>query len=94
MKLHELGSHHSLPAGEMTIPESAQALMGITLFWQPQMDRDYKPPRLTKKEKEKIARSERGIIWEKAHHLLDHIGQAKTKANLVKAFNSLNKKTK
>lgn len=81
----------------MRIPESVAALKAMTMFWQPSMDRDYKPPtpedRLAKEKYEKrAAKARRGQIWRISHSILDGLALSKSKKNLKNVYRQIEDK--
>lgn len=73
------------------IPESVVALKAMTMFWQPSMDRDYKPPtpedlRAKEKYEKSAAKARRGTIWRISHEILDRLDLSKSKVNLKKVY--------
>lgn len=99
MKLHELENITVLPGSELVIPDSVKGLMGITMFWSPNMDHMYSKynssnnnsAEVTARVTKRKEKARRGKLWKQAHAFLNNLGQTITKEKLVKVYRSLDK---
>jgi len=87
-----------LPGYELVIPKSVIALSGITMFWQPQMDPNYrKPSAETPLESNESQASDsnvqekldRGVIWKQVNERIAELGIPNTKGNRKAIYEQL-----
>lgn len=94
MNYKEIQGVTALPENELTIPSSVQALLGITMFWNPQnhgempwikpLSEDRKIAMINKNEKIR-----RGRIWQKVNAILAELRLNNTKENRKKIYSKL-----
>lgn len=90
-----------LPENKLVWSRSVLALSSITMFWQPQMDSNYRPPESSQNQNghaleqliacrdRLLAKRGRGEIWKLVNARLSKLGLPNTKANRDAIYNQL-----
>lgn len=96
MNNREITGVTTLPENRLTIPNSVEALMGITMFWQPSMETtrpinemidEYNIQRkLEERQNNAKKRKERGVVWKIVNSKIVDLGLPNTASNRKSLF--------